>query len=120
MVRLGKVEHPVHGKGVRVRVRTWHGAVAAGAEGHESWDDYFFPRDQRRAMHPRHPTGYLMHDTGDGRKNGAPASFSPSLNYYADLCRFGAFSWRRAGPAEPPSADHGPVADAQGEAGEHV
>ena len=87
MERLGRFDHPEHGKGVRVKVRSWEGPLRAGDRGREVFTEYYFPRNQfNHFMHPKHPTGY---DT-----NGMRCSFSPSLSYYKDLCAYGQFQWR--------------------------
>lgn len=93
--KLGKVDHPLLGPGVRVRLRAWEGPDRAGEQGRYRWTGHLFPSDQDgRAAHPRHPSGY---DESGNRT----ICVSPSCSYYEDLCRYGAFRWSQAGSLEP-------------------
>jgi len=79
MERLGRIKHADLGPCVR---------ISAMIDRREQ--EYLFPIDQsRHAMHPRHPTGYHADGTCAG-------SFSPSLSFYNELCRYAGFKWHVA------------------------
>jgi hypothetical protein len=88
LTRLGKVNHPLLGDCVRVRLRDWEGPTRPGGKGRYNFVEHLFPRDQGRWGSPPLACGY----DDDGRRNCTIAS---SVSYSDELRRYGNFRWAR-------------------------